>query len=163
MGLKGGRVLGGEAAPEFSLLNQNNERVELKQLLGNQALLIVFYPGDFTPVCTKQLCSYRDSLRDFKALGVNIVGISKNSPEEHAEFAKKYHFEFDLLSDQNREIQRRYGATSLFLLGGGTRAVYVISKNGRIIYRYIEPTPITHRKAKDLLLVLEDLKNNKII
>src|SRR5690348_9026815 len=88
----------GSAAPEFTLQNEGGTPTDLKEVLAKGPALVVFYPGDFTPVCTKQLCSYQDSIESFKRFGVQLVGISKNSPQEHRKFKEHYKFEFPLLS-----------------------------------------------------------------
>lgn len=161
--IKGGSVQKGQEAPSFHLLNQNEELKSLEDYTGNGPLLMVFYPGDFTMVCTKQLCNYQDHFKDFQKLGVQIVGISKNNSDSHREFRNKYQFDFDLLSDPDHEVHKLYEVNSLFMFGGSSRAVFIISKNKKILYRYIEPTVITRRKAEDLLIVLEELKDHGII
>src|SRR5579871_6362033 len=96
----------GQLAPEFTLKSQTGESVSLSSLLAQGPALVVFYPGDFTPVCTKQLCNYRDNLMSFIDFGVQIVGISRNSPSEHAHFAEEYGFSFPLLSDPGQKVAR---------------------------------------------------------
>lgn len=150
-------------APNFELEDQFKKKVSLNDILQKGSALVVFYPGDFTMVCTAQLCNYRDNLDAFNELGVQIVGISANSPEEHIEFAKRYEFPFSLLSDPNHEVAKAYGCTSLLMLGGVSRAVFILGKNGRILYRYVEPTAITRRKADELVKILQDLKKNNLL
>ena len=125
--------------------------------------MLVFYPGDFTMVCTKQLCAYQDSMSQFEKYGIKIVGISRNPPKEHLKFKAKFQFSFSLLSDPNREITKTYGVVSLIMLGGTSRAVFIVSKQGTILYRYIEPTTLTHRKPQELVDALTVLKeSNKL-
>lgn len=151
----------GQSAPDFKLQDQNETWVTLDDYLKHSPLLIVFYPGDFTPVCTKQLCAYQDALNEFVKLGLMIVGISKNSPDEHQEFKKRYGFSFPLLSDPDRTITKAYGVTSLFLLGGTSRAVFVVGQDKKIKYRYVEPTTLTHRKPGELLQILGNLRSEQ--
>lgn len=148
----------GSRAPEFKLQNERGEWVTLSSFLKQGGLMLVFYPGDFTPVCTRQLCAYQDLYAEFGRFGVQIVGISANSPEEHVQFRERYQFAFPLLSDPGKEVFRLYGITSLFLLGGTSRAVLLISQDGTIRYRYVEPTAITYRKGDELLKMIEELR-----
>lgn len=149
----------GSPAPEFALEDERGALVGLNQMLTKGPALVIFYPGDFTPVCTKQLCSYRDSLESFQRFGVQLIGISKNNPKEHAEFKSKYAFQFPLLSDPDRKTMRRYGVTSLLMFGGTSRAVFIVSKTGKILYRYVEATTLTHRNPNELVQALQFLRN----
>ncbi len=150
----------GTQAPNFKLQNENSEWISLSDFLGKNPVLLVFYPGDFTPVCTKQLCSYQDNYNEFQKHQLQVLGISANSPAEHGKFKAQYGFCFPLLSDTNKETAKNYGITSLFLLGGLSRAVFILSKSGKVLYRYVEPTPLTRRKPKELLQIIESLKTS---
>lgn len=163
MALTGAGKVIGKRAPDFKLKDHKGGEVVLSQVMGNAPTLLAFYPGDFTPVCTKQLCTYRDRIDDFKKYGVQIFGISSNPVESHAEFAKKYDFPFLLLSDVNKLVAKAYDATSILLLGKVSRAVFILNTSGIVLYRYVEPTTITHRKPEELVAILDDLKNNKLI
>lgn len=150
-------------APDFTLNDQNGTPVTLSKCTADSPVLLVFYPGDFTPVCTAQLCNYRDNVASFSKFGLRILGISKNTPEEHRAFSGKYGFPFSLLSDPGNQVAKAYGCTSLWILGTVSRAIFVVGTQGQILYRHVEPTPITRRKADDLLDVLTDLKEKKLI
>lgn len=76
-------------APDFTLENQAREPVCFNDVLKKGPVLLVFYPGDFTPVCTRQLCNYRDSLESFRRYGVQLVGVSFNTPLQHKAFAAR--------------------------------------------------------------------------
>jgi peroxiredoxin Q/BCP len=156
-------ALVGNPAPAFALDDDQGKSILLGEILQRGPVLLTFYPGDFTPVCTKQLCSYQDSIQKFSQYGVQVVGISKNSPKEHQDFRKAYGFTFPLLSDPDKTVMKAYGVTSLIMLGGTSRAVYVLAKNGTVLYRYVEPTTLTHRKPGELLKVLEFLREKKLI
>ncbi len=153
----------GKPAPEFTLRDQRGVDFKLKDALTQSHLMLAFYPGDFTPVCTKQMCNYRDHLTAFVDNGVKICGISANNVESHAAFSKKYHLDFPLLADSDRAVAKAYGCTSLLMLGGLSRAVFIVSKKGFILYRYVEPTVITRRKAEELVGILGDLKKNGLL
>jgi peroxiredoxin Q/BCP len=143
---------------EFTLLDERGKPRTLSEFTATGPVLLAFYPGDFTPVCTKQLCNYRDNFADFEKLGVQIVGISANSVEEHFKFATTYDFKFPLLSDPKKETAKAYGCTSLILLGGVSRAIVIVGKTGKIVHRYVESTPLTHRKSEELVAVLSELR-----
>jgi peroxiredoxin Q/BCP len=114
-------------------------------------------------VCTKQLCDYRDHLEQFVQLGVQIVGISKNSTSEHIKFARAHKFPFLLLSDSGQSVAKMYGCTSLLMMGTVSRAVFIVNTQGIILYRYVEPIALTRRTADELLDVISDLKGNQLI
>jgi peroxiredoxin Q/BCP len=150
-------------APDFALQDHLGQVVSLAGLIKDGPVVLAFYPGDFTPVCTKQLCNYRDNIADFKNVPVNICGISADSPESHRDFIEKHGFPFRLLSDPGKRVAKSYGCTSMMMFGGVSRAVYVINKKGLILYRYIERTILTSRKADELIAILGDLKKNGLI
>lgn len=142
----------GDKAPDFELPNQDGKLVRLYERLKERPQMLVFYPGDFTPVCTKQLCSYQDSYERFFRFGIGILGISKDPVEKHKEFHK---FSFDLLSDPEKKVIDAYGA-GRFLIGG--RANFIVGKDATVLYEHVELVSITHRKTVELLQVLEQLK-----
>jgi len=145
-------------APGFKLMDQDENWVALSDLIARGPTMIAFYPGDFTPVCTKQLCGYQEAYDRFVAYGVQVVGISTNDPESHQKFKSQFRFTFPLLSDPDRKVAKAYNVNTLFLLGGLGRAVFVVDKGGKIVYRYVEPTPLTHRNADEVLKILDGLK-----
>lgn len=161
--MEGQGLVIGKRAPDFTLPDHKRSNVNLYQSLKVAPTMLVFYPSDFTPVCTAQLCNYRDSIEKFKGFGVQIFGISENSIEEHARFAQKYQFPFLLLTDKGQSVAKQFGCTSLFMFGKVSRAVFIINTSGIILYRYVEPLSITRRKAEELVGILTDLKANKLI
>jgi peroxiredoxin len=153
----------GLKAPDFTLMSHLGNPVSLKDQLSKGPVMLAFYPGDFTPVCTKQLCSYKDHEDDFKRFNLQILGISANPPESHAKFAQHYGFRFPLLTDEKRAVSKAFGCTSLLMLGGVSRAVFILDSQGTILYRYVEPTILTRRKPGELLRILENLRSNKLL
>jgi peroxiredoxin Q/BCP len=101
----------GEKAPDFTLKDGDGNDWTLSENLG-KVIVLLFYPGDNTPVCTKQLCSVRDNWDDYAETGAEIIGISTDSVESHKGFAEKYNFPFTLLSDENGEVVEKYDAKS---------------------------------------------------
>lgn len=161
--MKGFGAVVGRKAEDFELPDQDGVMVKLSDQLKEAPVLLAFYPGDFTPVCTKQLCNYRDSITAFQEFGVRIIGISRNSVLEHAEFAKRYDFPFKLLSDPKQKVARDYGCTSVFMLGTVSRAVVIVNTRGLMLYRYVEPTILTKRSSDELLGILADLRTANLL
>ena len=153
----------GHVAPDFKLLNQENKWVQLSEVNQTSMVMLAFYPRDFSPVCTRQLCNYQEAYDRFLQYGMSIYGVSPNAPEKHFSFKNKYQFAFDLLTDPKHETAKLYGLTSLFLLGGVSRAVLILGKGRRVLYRYVEPTTLTHRKPEELLNALDELKKKGAI
>jgi peroxiredoxin Q/BCP len=118
----------GEKAPDFTLKDGDSNDWTLSDNLG-KVIVLLFYPGDNTPVCTKQLCSVRDNWDDYEASGAEIIGISTDSVESHREFKEKHNFPFTLLADKDSEVVGQYGVSS-WIPGKSARAVTVIDKEG---------------------------------
>ncbi|MFO1463565.1 MAG: peroxiredoxin [bacterium] len=147
----------GEKAPDFNLLDQNQERVELKKALAKGKVLLVFYPGDNTPVCTAQLCDYRDHYGAFQQLGVQIYGISISHPDEHSnkKFAEKYQFPFPLLNDYDSRVTKAYKVISI--MGSPKRALFLLAEDGTILFKHVESLPIFRHSSEDLLKDLKEV------
>ncbi len=122
----------GDKVPSFTLKDQGGNAFNVDSLIGKKALVIFFYPKDFTPGCIKEVCSFRDQYEDFTDLGAEVIGISGDGENSHDKFAKKYKLPFVLLSDLNKNIRNLFGVKSsmLGLLPG--RVTYVVDKNGII-------------------------------
>lgn len=127
--LLGGPLAPGTPAPAFSVTDGTGRRVSLDGLRGKPAVLI-FYPGDDTTICTKQLCEIRDDWAAFKKLGAAVFGVNGQGSESHGKFSARYKFPFPLLVDTGWQMSRAYRA------GWGIvrRTVYVIGPDGRIVY-----------------------------
>jgi peroxiredoxin Q/BCP len=99
----------GRKAPAFTLPDASGEKVSLSDYAG-QHVIVYFYPRDDTPGCTKEACGFRDDMRALEKANAVVIGISPDSPESHAKFAKKYKLPFTLLSDPDRKVMAKYGA-----------------------------------------------------
>ena len=121
----------GQQAPTIDLPDGNGERWQLSQMRG-QTVVLLFYPGDETPVCTKQLCSVRDHWEHYQEAGAEVVGINSDSVDKHRRFAANHQLPLRLLSDANGEVTRAYQMNSFL---GTKRGVVVIDKAGVIRYR----------------------------
>lgn len=143
----------GARAPDFTLESTQGP-VTLSERLAERQVLLVFYPGDGTPVCTKQLCDYRDHLEDFGALDVDVIAVNSQSIASHRRFADSRHLPFPLCSDPDRRVCRAYGAAGL--LGTTKRALVLIGRDGRVRWRLTD-LPILHRSADELRTVIGSL------
>ena len=126
----------GEKAPDFTLKDLHGESWSLHDHAGKTVVLL-FYPGDNTPVCTAQLCSVRDNWSDYQATGAEVVGISTDSDQSHKSFADKYNLTLNLLADEKGEVIEKYGMKS-WLPGRSARGVVVIDKNGDVAYHKVQ-------------------------
>lgn len=140
----------GDKAPGFELESTHGP-ISLASQLGRGAVLLVFYPADDSPVCTRQLCDYRDHLQEFAELGVQVLAINPESLDSHRSFASQHELPFPLLSDPTREVCRAYGAVGL--LGMTRRSLFLIARDGRVAYRKTD-LPIFHRTAEELRKVI---------
>ena len=134
-----------EPAPDFTLKDGNGDAWRLSDQRG-KVVVLLFYPGDETPVCTAQMCSVRDRWEDYLATGAQVVGISSDSIESHKKFSEHHSLPLRLLSDSERAVAKQYGALSL-IPGRVARSVFVIDANG--ILRSSDVRPIGLFKPKD--------------
>ena len=132
-------------APDFVLPDGNGDEWRLSDQRG-KVVVLLFYPGDETPVCTKQMCSVRDRWEDYMATGAEVVGISSDSVESHRKFAEHHNLPLRLLSDADTKVADLYGARS-FIPGRVARSVFVIDAKG--VLRYADVRPIGIFKPKD--------------
>lgn len=121
----------GERAPEFSLLNQDARLVRLGEVLRAGAVVLYFYPADFTPGCTKEACSFRERHEDLLEAGLALLGVSPQDPASHRRFREEHRLPFDLLSDEKKEVVAAYGCTGPFGLGV-RRATFLIEPDGTV-------------------------------
>lgn len=140
----------GKQAPGFTLEDDSGGTFSLEDHRGKK-LLLVFYPGDNTPVCTRQLCDYRDGIEAFRNLGVDVVGISNDSVESHAKFKKKHDLPFTLLSDPDLTVSALYDSKGIM---GVKRSVFLLDEHGVIRYLHIETLSLFRRKRDELLEVI---------
>ena len=147
----------GESAPSFSLLNQNGERVELKDFKGRD-LVIYFYPRADTPGCTTEACGFRDDWTEFEEENIGVVGISDDPVAKVAKFHSKYNLPFDLLSDEGGKVGEMYDSYGEKKMYGKTymgvkRNTYVVDSKGKIIQTYLKVKVADHSKK-----ILDDLR-----
>ncbi|MEM1312217.1 MAG: peroxiredoxin [Patescibacteria group bacterium] len=128
----------GDKAPDFSAETQSGEKITLSHLLKTgQKILLIFYPGDDTPGCTKQLCGVRDIYSDYQKYGVRVLGVNHASAKSHQKFIDKYDYKFDIIVDEGKSIISKYGALKKFFKNLTIkRGVFLIDENGIIQYIY---------------------------
>ncbi len=139
----------GQTAPDFTLPDGADQNWKLSDQRG-KVVVLLFYPGDETPVCTRQMCSVRDRWGDYSATGAEVVGISTDSVESHKKFTAHHDLPLRLLSDESGDVARTYGAKSL-IPGKVARSVFVIDANGVIRYREVRPLGLFRPKDEDVL------------
>ena len=145
----------GDNAPEFSLPGTGGRHVELSDYKGRPVVL-VFYPGDDTPVCTKQLNSYNDGLEQFEALDAQVIGISAQNVASHDKFAGHHGFRFPLLADVDKKVAGMYG--TLGPLGFPRRSVFVIDGEGIIRYAHRAIAGLTYRPVSELVEAIKKIE-----
>lgn len=144
----------GQKAPSFTLVDTGKKPVSLSDFSGKKVVLL-FYPGAFTGVCEKEMCTFRDSMADFNTMNAQVLGISVDSPFANKGFAEKNGLTFPLLSDYTRKVSEEYcGLVNNFAgLAGLTvsnRAVYVIDGKGTITYAWVGENPGVEPRYEDV-------------
>lgn len=147
----------GENAPDFTLRDADGAEWNLAEHRG-ETIVLLFYPGDNTPVCTKQMCSVRDNWADYRRTGAAVVGISTDSVRSHKAFAAEHKFPFPLLSDETGETIEKYRMKS-WLPGRAARGVVVIDKNRRIAYYKVQPISLFRPKDEEVLEAIRKAAN----
>ena len=145
----------GEAAPEFELEGTGSRTYSLADYRGS-GVLLAFYPGDFTVVCTKQFCSYRDDEDRIDSLGVPLLGISPQSVESHEKFMAQYGLKTPLLSDPDKRVARAYGVVG----PGGfvRRSIFLVDGEGTVRYRHVAMVGLGYKDAGDLERAVAELR-----
>ncbi len=150
----------GQRAPDFRLRDGSDQEWALAQQRG-KVVVLLFYPGDETPICTRQLCSLRDRWDDYSATGAEVVGISTDSVESHKKFAAHHNLPLRLLSDAGGYVARVYGAQSL-IPGKVARSVFVIDGNGTVRYRDVRPLGLFRPKDEDVIRAIREAHSEAV-
>jgi len=152
----------GQAAPDFTLPGmelQGGEAVRGDYTLSanrGKPLVLAFYPGDNTAVCTRQLCSYTSGLEAFTGVGAVVWAISPQGLDSHEKFARKYGLAFPLLADEGLGVSRQYGIT---LVGAGLRrSVFVLDANGILRWKHVTLVGLTFPSTQTIAAQLAPLK-----
>lgn len=127
----------GNMAPAWTLINQNGEKVSLKEFKGKKNVVFYFYPKALTPGCTTQACGIRDAKKEFEKLDTVVFGVSPDSVKKLQNFIEKKELNFDLLSDEDKSIAEKYGVWGMKKFMGREfmgilRTTFIIGKDGRL-------------------------------
>ena len=144
----------GDTAPDFTLAGTGERTYSLSDFRG-QPVVLVFYPGDDTPVCTKQLNTYNDDLAQFSEMNAQVLGISAQDVSSHDAFAGRHGFEFPLLADTDKAVAGLYG--TLGPIGFPRRCVFIIDGDGIVRYAHRAIAGLTFRPVPELIRELEKI------
>lgn len=150
----------GNLAPAWTLVNQNGEKVSLKDFKGKKNVVFYFYPKALTPGCTTQACGIRDSKKEFEKLDTVVFGVSPDPVKKLKNFIEKKELNFDLLSDEDKTIAEKYGVWGMKKFMGREfmgilRTTFIIGKDGRI--KHIMDKVKTKSHHDDVIEVLKSL------
>jgi peroxiredoxin Q/BCP len=148
----------GAKAPDFTLKDGEGRQWRLQDQRGKVTVLL-FYPGDETPVCTRQLCSVRDNWEDYAATGAEVVGISTDTTESHQRFSEHHGLPLRLLSDVGGTVSKAYNATS-WLPNRSARAVFVIDAEGVVRYRKVQALSLFRPKDDEIIAAIRAASSN---
>ena len=136
----------GDQAPGFALPGTGDKTYRLEDYRGRK-LVLAFYPGDFTAVCTKQFCSYRDQGDKLDSLGAEVLGISPQSVESHERFVEEKRLNVPLLADEDKAVARAYGVLAGPMV---RRAIFVVDEQGIVRHRKVTLAGLTFESVDDL-------------
>ena len=136
----------GDQAPDFELRGTGGREYRLSDYRGGK-LILAFYPGDFTPICTRQFCSYRDEGERLEGLGAPLLGISPQSVASHERFAETHRLTVPLLADEDERVARAYGVLAGPMV---RRAIFVLDEEGLIRHRKVTLAGLTYQSVDDL-------------
>lgn len=142
----------GDQAPDFSLPGTGGRNYSLSEFSGRPVVL-VFYPGDDTAVCTKQLNTYNSELDEFQAVEATVLAISAQDVASHEAFAAKHGFKFPLLADVDKHVAGLYG--TLGPLGFPRRSVFVVDATGKVVYAHRAIAGLTYRSVDEITAALK--------
>jgi peroxiredoxin len=135
----------GQQVPDVTLVSLDRKAVRLRDLLGKPTVL-AFFPGAFTSVCTREMCTFRDTLARWNEMDAQVIGISVDSPYAQKAFADHNGLTFPLLSDFTRQAVRAFGIEDPHFAGGllpgvAKRSVFVVDRHGTVVYRWVSDNP----------------------
>jgi peroxiredoxin Q/BCP len=145
----------GDLAPDFELDGVPPDLTPYRlSAQRGKVVVLAFYPGDFTPVCLRQLTHYEEKREELVATGATLWAVSTDKLEMHERMAKSYALSFPLLSDPGGQVAGLYGVRTQ--MGTAQRALFLIDRNGIIRYRREEPLSLTYRSVDDILQALDE-------
>jgi peroxiredoxin len=154
-----GKLKTGDAAPDFELLDTNQEVQKLSSYKDNQTIL-AFFPAAGSPVCTTEMCNFRDSLNSLQDKNTRILGISVDSPFANKVFAEHHHLSFPILSDYNRETIEKYDVVMPSLgklkdYKAAKRSIFIVDNNQKIKYKWVSDNPMVEPNYEEIRKAIE--------
>lgn len=146
----------GDPAPDFTLPDQFNRPIHFAEVAGQGPIVLFFYPKDYTPGCTAEVCAFRDNYEDFKDAGATVIGVSADSTESHERFSERHRLPFILLSDAGGVVQSLYGAEKTFGILP-VRITFIID-NQRTIRHIFSSQINIDKHISDALQVIQTLR-----
>jgi len=149
----------GDTVPTFILPDQDNKLVNMNDFIGSKSVVLFFYPKDETRGCTAQACSFRDSYETFKQKGAEVIGISKDLPASHKNFASHHLLPFKLLSDTGNKVRKMFGVPKTMGVLPG-RVTYIIDKKG-IVQHVFNSQMQFGKHADEALRIIEQINHEQ--
>jgi peroxiredoxin len=151
-----------QVAPDFTLVNKDLKLKKLSEFKGKKVILL-FFPGAFTGVCTKELCTFRDSMSKLNNAKATVLGISVDQPFSLAQFAKENNLTFELLSDADRTVSNLYGVlhhdfVGVHGLSASKRSVFIIDPAGKVKYKWVSDDPGKEPNYDEVIKEAEKIK-----
>ena len=145
----------GDTAPDFELVNEEMERMKLSDIK-DKKIILAFFPAAESPVCTAEMCNFRDYLSDLNNKNAQVIGISIDGPFANKFFKENRHLNFPLLSDYNREVIKKYNVVmkdlaSLKGYNAAKRAIFILDKDRKIQYKWISDNPLIEPNYKEIM------------
>jgi thioredoxin-dependent peroxiredoxin len=147
----------GDRFPDYHFKNSMGKDSSIYDFLVKDYLIVFFYPKDFTMICTKEACLFRDNYKKLNDLNATVVGISNDDNNSHEKFKNEYQLPFDLIEDKNNELRRKLGIKKILGLHPG-RETFVLLKDGTVIYKFRS----NFDAESHVIKVLDVIKNHKI-
>lgn len=153
----------GQRVPDVTLVSLERKPAKLSELVG-KPLVLAFFPGAFTGVCTKEACAFRDRMERFKDMNAQVVGISIDSPFAQKAFADQHGLNFTMFSDFNRQAVRAFGIedpnfANGMLPGVAKRSVFVVGRDGKVAYRWVSDNPGVEPNYDEVAAAVQKLSN----
>jgi peroxiredoxin Q/BCP len=145
-----------DKAPAFELKDQNGKTVRLADYLGKSSVVLFFYPADYSPGCTAEVCAFRDNYDVFKESGAEVIGISTQDESSHQGFIAKHGLQFELLVDEGGKTAESYGVGKTFGILPG-RVTFVIDRQGVIRHMFSSQTDM-QKHVTESIKIIKDMK-----
>ncbi len=141
----------GQKAPDFSLKSHLGTEIKLSDYLGKKNVVLVFYPLDFSPMCSSQILEYSSRKANIESLGAEIIGVNRDSIYTHKAWAREFGIDIPLMSDMKGEVAKKYGVY-IEEEGVNNRAVFIIDEEGIVRFEYVEGAPSEYTLHADRII-----------